>query len=162
MECCPTNIQLKTALLTTVFPKLGSLIDLPYCSIQSVITIFQNSTLVITTSTIPDSVYNLNRTFQVIKTFSIQRLILVTMITVIIQTWLWRIFYSIWQTYYFCFLIWHHQPDTVRCSYIPDYVLGSLFLPHGHGISSVSMLCSSGILLSSYSMRDNCFIFCTR
>ena len=156
------NIQFMTALLTTVFPKLGSLIDLPYCSIQSVITIFQNSTLVITTSTIPHSVYNLNRTFQVIKTFSIQRLILVTMITVIIQTWLWRIFYSIWQTYYFCFLIWHHQPDTVRCSYIPDYVLGSLFLPHGRGISYVNMSFSSGISPSLCSMRDNYFISCTR
>ena len=149
-----------TTLLIVALPNLDSLTVLPYCSIQNVKTTFRDSTQVISTSTIPHLIYYLHRTFQVIKTFSIQRLLLVTMLTVIIQTWLWRIFYSIWQTYYFCFLIWHHQPDTVRCSYIPDYVLGSLFLPHGHGISSVNMLCSSGILLSSCSMRDNCFISC--
>ena len=151
-----------TALLTAVSPKLDSLTNLLYCSIQSANTIFRNSTLVITTSIIPHSIYHLNRTFQVIKTFSIQHLLLVTIITVILQTWLWRIFYSIWQTCYLCYLTWHHQPDMDRCFYIPDCVLGSLFLPHGHGISSVNMLCSSGISPFSFSTRDNYFTSCTR
>ena len=151
-----------TTLLIVALPNLDSLTVLPYCSIQSVITIFRNSSLVITTSTIPHSVYNLNRTFQVIKTFSIQRFSLITIILVIIQTWLWRIFYSIWQTCYFCYLIWHLHPDMARCFYIPDCVLGSLFLPHGHGISSVNMLCSSGISPFSFSTRDNYFTSCTR
>ena len=156
------EIYRTTALLTAVYPKLDSLTNLLYCSIQSANTIFQNSTLVITTSKIPHSVYHFNRTFQVIKIFSIQHLLLITIMTVILQTWLWRIFHSIWQTCYLCYLTWHHQPDMDRCFYIPDCVLGSLFLPHGHGISFVNMLCSSGILPFSFSMRDNYFTSYTR
>ena len=151
-----------TTLLIVALPNLDSLTVLPYCSIQNVKTTFRDSTQVILTSTIPHLIDYLHRTFQVIKTFSIQRFSLIMIILVIIRTWLWRIFYSIWQTCYFCYLIWHLHPDMARCFYIPDCVLGSLFLPHGRGISYVNMSFSSGISPSLCSMRGNYFISCTR
>ena len=152
----------KTTLPIAALPNLDSLTVLPYCSIQNVKTTFRDSTQVILTSTIPHLIHNLYQTFQVIKTFSIQRFSLIMIILVIIQTWLWRIFYSIWQTCYSCYHIWHLHPDMARCFYIPDCVLGSLFSPLGRGILYVNMSFSSGISPSLCSMRDNYFISCTR
>ena len=152
----------KTTLQTAVLYNLGSLNNLPYCSIQNVKAIFRNSTQVISTLTIPHSILNLKRTFHVIKTITIQRYFMLIVIIVIIQTWLWRIFYSIWQTCYFCYHIWLHQPDLGRSFYIPDCVLGSSSLPPGRGTSFVNTSSSSGILPFSSLMLDNYSTFCTR
>ena len=113
------------------------------------------------TSTIPQSIQQPSVMLQ-LQTLTRTEISMIFIIIVILQTWLWRTFYSIWLTFFSLYHIWPHPQDLDKYAYIPDFVLGFFCSPPGRGILFVPLTSSCGILPSSYSTPVNYFIFFTR
>ena len=96
------------------------------------------------------------------RTITQPEISMIFVMIVMLQTWLWRTFFSIWLTFFSLYHIWPHPQDLDKYAYIPDFVLGFFCSPPGHGILFVPLTSSCGILPSSYSTPGNYFIFFTR
>ena len=97
-----------------------------------------------------------------LQTITQPEISMIFIMIVILQTWLWRTFFSIWLTCFSLYHIWPHPQDLDKYAYIPDFVLGFFCSPPGPGILFVPLTSSCGILPSSYSTPGNYFIFFTR
>ena len=113
------------------------------------------------TSTIPQLLQQPSVMLQP-QTITQPEISMIFIMIVILQTWLWRTFYSIWLTFFSLYHIWPHPQDLDKYAYIPDFVLGFFCSPPGPGILFVPLTSSCGILPSSYSTPGNYFIFFTR
>ena len=113
------------------------------------------------TSTIPQLLQRPSVMLQP-RTITQPEISMIFIMIVILQTWLWRTFFSIWLTFFSLYHIWPHPQDLDKYAYIPDFVLGFFCSPPGRGILFVPLTSSCGILPSSYSTPVNYFIFFTR
>ena len=154
--CSTPNVKIISISKTDCQKNMDQLLTL----LQTGLTI---KTLVIVphTSTIPQLLQRPSVMLQP-RTITQPEISMIFIMIVILQTWLWRTFFSIWLTFFSLYHIWPHPQDLDKYAYIPDFVLGFFCSPPGPGILFVPLTSSCGILPSSYSTPGNYFIFFTR
>ena len=154
--CSTPNVKIISISKTDCQKNMDQLLTL----LQAGLTI---KTLVIVphTSTIPQLLQRPSVMLQP-RTITQPEISMIFIMIVILQTWLWRTFFSIWLTFFSLYHIWPHPQDLDKYAYIPDFVLGFFCSPPGPGILFVPLTSSCGILPSSYSTPVNYFIFFTR